>query len=141
MVKRPSGQSEPVPIRQVRTGEQLLCFDGGVDMRLPGEPRWCEVRNWVSAPELLHGGRLRARAAIAHALRPAPCARLPTALQVRAEEAWFTDMIRINFTAADGSPGSTTNTAGHIMHLLTAARAGQTAKPTAKDCEFVSALS
>jgi hypothetical protein len=56
---------------------------------------------------------------------------------VQAEEAWFTDMIRINFTAADGSPGSTTNTAGHIMHLLTAARVGETAQPTAKDCEFV----
>jgi hypothetical protein len=40
--------AEPVAIRGVRTGQHVLCFEGGADMTTPGAARWCEVGSWVS---------------------------------------------------------------------------------------------
>jgi hypothetical protein len=38
----------PVAMRDVRTGQHILCVDSGVDMTTPGALKFCEVVNWVS---------------------------------------------------------------------------------------------
>jgi hypothetical protein len=43
-----SGRAVPVKIRNVKTGEQILCMDTSDDLRLPTKATWCEVINWVS---------------------------------------------------------------------------------------------
>lgn len=57
------------------------------------------------------------------------------ALQRRLREGLHEDMVRINFTKADGSLGSTTLAGSHLMHRLTKAHEGQAAAATANDRE------
>jgi hypothetical protein len=42
------GVKEPVQLQDLRVGQHVVCYDGGVDMLAPGAPRWCEVNNFVS---------------------------------------------------------------------------------------------
>jgi hypothetical protein len=43
-----SGRAVPVKIRNVKTGQHILCTDTNEDLRLPTKASWCEVINWVS---------------------------------------------------------------------------------------------
>jgi hypothetical protein len=38
----------PMAMRDVKTGQHILCVDSGVDMTTPGGLKFCEVMNWVS---------------------------------------------------------------------------------------------
>lgn len=59
------------------------------------------------------------------------------ALQARADEQLFSDMIRINFTGASNTAGSITVSATHAVHLLTGPMKSAEAAGRVDDCECV----
>jgi hypothetical protein len=49
-----NGRAVPTKIRNVKTGQHILCMDTSEDLRLPTKATWCEVINWVSCALQLH---------------------------------------------------------------------------------------
>lgn len=45
--------SEPIPIRDLRTGQHVMCLDTTEDLRAPRKAAYCQVRNWVGASLVL----------------------------------------------------------------------------------------
>lgn len=41
------GQSNPIPIRDLRTGQHVMCFNTTEDLRVPKNVSYCKVMNWV----------------------------------------------------------------------------------------------
>lgn len=94
---RVRGAAQPVAIRDLKTGDYVMCLNTTDDLREATTTTWCEVKNWLNADQL-------------------------TFLQTQYS---FTYPAGAGKRA--GTSGSLTLSSTHMFMKLTAAQAGDTA--------------